>query len=196
MTPYECYKTYLSLKSHFTRDSYDYFKYGGKVSASVKSFEARRDKFYFEKLSKLRDPTSYILANIIHDPNIWVGDLVTNDQAEKRYTEYIKRSQSLTYSFKNDTSKLLADFDSNFRADDGRHPPLLQLFLRKEVSLETLIILVHMTKCFQLWNTKMEYDPVWRETARKIVKYQPFMKYDISKLKQVVKDTFSEYQHN
>jgi hypothetical protein len=36
MTPFEVYKKYLALKNHFTKDSYDYFKYGGKVSASVK----------------------------------------------------------------------------------------------------------------------------------------------------------------
>ncbi len=191
MSPFEVYRTYLALKSHFTRDSYDFHKYGGKVSASVKAFEARRDKFYFEKLAKLKDPTSFILANIIEDTNIWVGDLVTNDKAEQRYKQWLKRSQSLTYTFKDEVSRLSTDFDSNFRADDGRHPPLLVAFLRGEVSLETLIILMHMTKCIGHWDRKMEYDPVWKDTRRKVVKYQPFMKYDLKKLKSNVLDIFS-----
>jgi hypothetical protein len=104
MTPFEVYKTYLALKNHFTKDSYDYFKYGGKVSASVKSFESRRDRFYFEKLAKMRDPTSFILANLSEDTNIWVGDLCANETAERRYKSWLKRNQSLSYTFRNDLS--------------------------------------------------------------------------------------------
>jgi hypothetical protein len=38
----------------------------------------------------------------------------------------------------------------------------------------------------------MDFDPVWREVSRKIVKYQPFMKYDLSKFKAVVIEKFKE----
>ena len=31
VSPFEAYQTYLALKQHFTRPSYDYFKYNGKV---------------------------------------------------------------------------------------------------------------------------------------------------------------------
>lgn len=192
MTPFEVYKTYLALKNHFTKDSYDYFKYGGKVSASVKSFESRRDRFYFEKLSKQRDPTSFILANFIQDPNIWVGELVSNDKSEQRYRDWLKRTQSLSYNFGCEMGFLEGNFDDNFRMEDGRHPPLLQRFLSGRISIETLIILIHLTKCFGKWNKALEYDPVWKEVSRKIIKYQPFMKYDIKKYKKIVLDKFSE----
>ena len=48
MTGFEVYKMYLALKNHFTRDNYDYQKYNGKVSASEKAFEQRRDRFFFK----------------------------------------------------------------------------------------------------------------------------------------------------
>ena len=51
MTGFEVYKMYLALKQHFTKDNYDYQKYNGKVSASEKSFEERRDRFFFKKLA-------------------------------------------------------------------------------------------------------------------------------------------------
>ena len=35
MTPFEVYKTYLSIKNHFTKDKYDYHKYCGKTNASI-----------------------------------------------------------------------------------------------------------------------------------------------------------------
>ncbi len=43
MTPFESYKTFLAVKSHFTTDNYDYVKYNGKVTASASSFETRKD---------------------------------------------------------------------------------------------------------------------------------------------------------
>ena len=42
---------YLSLKLHFTTDTFDYFKYGNAAKASQQSFDSRRDKFFFVKLS-------------------------------------------------------------------------------------------------------------------------------------------------
>ena len=29
--PFDCYKTYIALKSHFTKDSYDYQRYGNRL---------------------------------------------------------------------------------------------------------------------------------------------------------------------
>ena len=52
MTPFEVYKTYLALKNHFTQAKYDYNKYCGKVRASLNSFYKRKDRFWFEKLSR------------------------------------------------------------------------------------------------------------------------------------------------
>ena len=52
MTGFEVYKMYLALKLHFTSDTYDYFQYGGNAKASQVSFDQRRDKFFFVKLSR------------------------------------------------------------------------------------------------------------------------------------------------
>ena len=35
MTGFDCYRTYLAFKNHFTRDKFDYFKYGGKTNVSM-----------------------------------------------------------------------------------------------------------------------------------------------------------------
>lgn len=190
MTAFEVYQKYLALKSHFTRDSYDFHKYGGKVNASVKSFESRRDRFYFDKLAKLRDPTSFILANVIHNKDIWVGDLL-NEQSERRYKEWLKRNQSLAYNFRCEVGQLEPNFDDNFTVEPGTHPRLLKSFLGGRVSLETLIILVHLTKCFGKWDKALRDDPIWQDVAKKIVKYYPFMRYDPKKYREIVLDVFS-----
>ena len=43
MTGFDCYRTYLAFKNHFTKDNFDYFKYGGKTNATTSSFNKRKD---------------------------------------------------------------------------------------------------------------------------------------------------------
>ena len=38
VTPFETYRTYLSMKSHFTNPKFDFFKYGGKSRATTVSY--------------------------------------------------------------------------------------------------------------------------------------------------------------
>ena len=52
MTPIEVYKTYLAFKNHFTKPNYDYFQYCGKSRASTESFNKRKDKYFFERMSR------------------------------------------------------------------------------------------------------------------------------------------------
>ena len=40
---FDVYKTYLAIKLHFQSDSYDYYKYGGKVNAKLDTFTKRKD---------------------------------------------------------------------------------------------------------------------------------------------------------
>ena len=64
MNAYEAFTTYMALKRHFTSD-YDMFKYQGKLSnTDYNKFETRRDKYQFHKLSKLKNPHDFVLANI------------------------------------------------------------------------------------------------------------------------------------
>ena len=52
MTPFDVYKTYLALKNHFSKPKYDYIKYAGKTRASIEAFNKRKDKYWYEKLSR------------------------------------------------------------------------------------------------------------------------------------------------
>ena len=52
ITGYEAFGIYQALKLHFTTENFDYFKYNGKSKISVTSFENRKDKWFFYKLSR------------------------------------------------------------------------------------------------------------------------------------------------
>jgi len=186
---YETYIAYLALQRHFT-SSYDYFKYNGKVNASPQSFEIRKDKFQFYKLSKHNDYKNYIVANMVNsDKKIWVGDLL-NSESDDIYKQWSKKIQSLTYHFKQEIRTLDEDFDSNFKVVNGQHPPLLNEVIAKRFSLESLIILDDILDIFKHWNSKIALQIIWEVVYSKSSKYKPFLQYDRSVMKQTLLDRF------
>lgn len=190
---FEIYIYYLALKRHFTTD-YDFFKYNGKVKASQQAFENRKDKFQFYKLSKRKDAKEFILANMIYEPTLWIGDLLDNEKAEEVFTEWIKRQQTLSYVFKNDLSELNDDFNSNLLVNDGQHPRLLQLYNMRRVNVETLVIIDDLVHNFSYWERKIA-DPIIFPSINKFVgKVRPFIRYDKSKMKAILLDRFSQSQ--
>jgi len=187
---FDVYVYYLALKRHFT-SSYDFFKYNGKVKANATSFENRKDKFFFYKLSKRKDNRDYILANLLVKPNAWAGDLV-DDNAEAIYNDWLKRKQALTYRFKSDIMELNEDFNSNFIVEDGQHPRVLKLYSMNRISLETLVILCDLTGCLKYWEKAIQDTIVFPDINRLVKKYFPFMEYDKAKMKKILLDNFEQ----
>ena len=177
MTPVETYQSYLALKLHF-EGKYDYFKYGGKTSASAASFDKRKDKFKFVKLStKLSDPQilDYYLANFIRGKK-WIGDF-----DKTNWLEHKKVNQSLEYVYQNDIEKLLTlveDFDILFRVGEGTHPKLVKAYLGKKVSLETLVILEKVLHYREKFDAKISETYIWPKVSLLIEKYEPFLEID------------------
>ena len=46
-----------------------------------------------------KEAKDFILANILKNPNVWIGNLIYSDEATAVYTEWSKRQQSLSYVF-------------------------------------------------------------------------------------------------
>lgn len=187
---YELYVYYLAVKKHFT-SSYDFFKYNGKVSASSMSFENRKDKFHFYKLSKRKDARDLILANMLVSSKSWIGDLL-EPKAEQIYFDWLKRKQSLTYQFKSDINELDEDFNANFYVDGGQHPRLLKLYMMKRVSLESLVILCDLSKCLRYWEKNISDQIVFPDINTLVRKYRPFLDYDKDKMRKILLDKYTD----
>ena len=142
------------------------------------------------KVAKHSDPKNLILANLLEDSKLWIKDIAYNESASKVYMDWAKRQQSLMYLFKEELSKQKEDFDSNFKVEDHTHPYVVKLFLRKDISLETLVLLVDLVKCSAYWLKRFEYDPTIEDVLNKIMKYRPFIQYDREKVKNIVLDKF------
>jgi len=188
---FELYKHYIALKNHFTTESYDYFVQGGRSSSNLQSFANRKDIESFLLLSKKKNPKEYIFANILNKPTIWITNMVRDKiECDKAFDDWERRMQSLTYIFKEDVSKMLPDFESNFITEGGSHPPLLRLFMPNKISIETMTIIDTILNFTKLWDKKMKDDPTWKERSIRIRKYKPFLDIDLPKFKSILKDRF------
>ena len=187
--PYECYVKYLAMKSHFSDMNYDFFKYNGKVKAWRTTFETRRDKYFFYKLSKKKDPVEFLLANFVDSDDFYIGD-IREDKATEVYNDYKKRQQSLSYVVKSDLSKMKEDFNDNIIVPKNEHPYLLRLYMRKDICLETLILIDRCCNMFKYWDKELADDIMWPDIKLKAIKYSPFLNVDINKYRELILSTF------
>ena len=94
--------------------------------------------------------------------------------------------------FENDLEKLDSNFDSNVVVTDGQYPKLLKIALRKEVAVETVVILNSLCKFFKHWSRNIEDQIIWPSFKFKCNKYKPFIEFDQERFKKIVVDKFSE----
>jgi hypothetical protein len=170
------------MKNHFTKESYDYVKYGGKSRASVASFNKRRDRYFFERLSRKKDDDEiiqYFISNFIssEDPGkVWIGEIIEN--GETNFKEWQKRNQSLSYLFGNEVETIFTQ---------GQHPKILKSYLKKEISIETLIILDKILGFVKNLDKKLD-DPIWSTVSLKIKKYGSFLNIDVLRYRKILKE--------
>jgi len=193
VTGYEVYKMYLALKQHFTKQDYDYFKYRGKVRANEKSFEQRRDRYFFKKLATLYSDTeilSYFVANFVFDTKGYIQSF-----SKDIYTTWKINQESFTYKFKEDVNTLLDDyqtpyadaFEKLFTVESG-HPPIIKHYLAGNISLETLVVFEKCLGFISNFDKKLN-DPIWKEVKIKTLKYKPFLNIDCQSYKKVLLET-------
>lgn len=192
MEAIDAYKTYVALKNHFTSDTYDYFKYNKKTNVTVESFYKRKDKIFFAKLGNRKDSylEEFLVSNFIHDTRTWIGELLS-EESEAKYKEWKRKQESLTYTFRNEIEFLdgytKEQFDELFSVEDGTHPRIIRMYLQKEISIETLIILDSVFTFMKRYD-RMITDPLYKEVSKLCKKYQPFLRYDKTKMKSLIRD--------
>ncbi len=198
MTGYEAFSLYQSLKLHFSQDSYDFFKYNGKSNISVTTFENRKDKYHFYKLSRKysnkEDLINFIVANFIEDERLWVGPLL-QEEADMNFRKRQKVIQSLSYTFENDCILIFEDCILNpneVLKTDGDYPVLLTKTLRKEIQVESLCLLNQVLGFFPMWTSKINDTIRWPEVRRKCIKYTSFLPQDSVKYKLILKKVLNE----
>ena len=196
VTPFETYQSYLSMKSHFTNSKYDFFRYGGKSRATMASFNKRKDKYWFEKTSRKYSDgeiVDFLLANFVstdNPNNLWIGEIINS--GERTYADWMRRKQSISYLFKEESEKLLEEnnLEQLFECGKG-HPIILKRFLGGDISLETFVIYDIIFLFSEKFDEKL-FDPVWETVSLKIRKYKPFLNINVFNFKKILREIVNE----
>jgi hypothetical protein len=141
MNGYQTYQIYQSLKLHFT-SNYDAVKYNFKTAVREDTFERRRDRYFFEKLSRRFNKEKliqYFTANLVKDPNVWIGDM-----KDSIYDDYVARYDKLTYMVTQDM-KLMTEKGYSFNqicstSDNNSTNPLLESLRSDEIHPESVVL--------------------------------------------------------
>ena len=199
MNPSEVYRNYLAFKNHFTKEKYDYFKYGGRSRASESAFNKRKDRYFFERMSRKKSDDEikeFFLANFSQasDSNqVWIGPII--DGGEKVYKQWVEHKENLFETFKSNSECMMDtyNYDEFFDCKKG-HPPILREYLGGKLSIEELIIYDIIFSYVKNYDKKL-LDPVWETVSLKIRKYRPFLNIDISKYKNYLIQRVKERYH-
>ena len=199
MNGFEVYKIYLAIKLHFTskKQSYDFHKHLGRTTARLETFTKRRDRYFFHKLSKSYNDKSavdYFVANFVSNTNLWVGDII-GKTGDDNYKQWSKKLEALHYYYEQDIDYILGrdiKFDDLFLVKKGQHPPILKMFLSKRINFETFLILDEILSFSKQLNKNINEKVLWPKLYDRMIRYKPFIKYNVTKYKKTLKDKLKD----
>jgi hypothetical protein len=202
MTPIEVYQKYLAIKLHFTTESYDYFLYKGKVNSKRNRFDNRNDRGVFEYVArKYQDPEiiNRFVSNFLDRESPWIGEIFSG-QGKEIYTNWLKRNESMSYFFSEELTKVLDETgtltDSLVVDNQGKYPLLLKMYLKKDISPETIVMLNNILNFLPMWKQNILDEYYWPGVYLKLKKYTPFVEQNLSSSRREICSIILNKLHN
>ena len=193
MEPIDVYLMYCAMKAHFSKNNYDFHKYGGKTKVSRDSFWKRKDKYFFVKLAKKHDDRDsiqdYLVSNFIRDRRGYIANF--NDE---NYKVWKDRKTDFYNIFFDELKPLVKDFEPLFQTKNNNHPKLLKEFLGDRVSLETLIILDDLVDFSKGWDRELKEDIVWPDLKKLMKNYKGFLTIDKNRCRIKLLELIEEFK--
>lgn len=193
MDGFKAYKYYMAIKLHFTKDSFNVFKNRGHVKGTREAFNARNDRYMFDKLSRKypvdKDLIQFYVANFAYGNE---GVVYSQEEAETNYIEWNRRKQSMTKSFSDDCNKIVMTAYKEKIKEQGifyftsnNYPGILKSYLGGQITIETVCILDDLLNLLDNWKQNTAMLLLWENEIRKIEKLKGFVKYDAEKISKV-----------
>jgi hypothetical protein len=76
------------------------------------------------------------------------------------------------------------EFLSSILASNGNHPLIIQKLMENEVTKETVVVMNKLIPFLDDANSKITETIIWPETYFVLKKYEPFLKYDLTKMRK------------
>jgi len=188
MKAFDVYLIYIAIKTHFTKKTYDYFRYGASIKASEEKFNQRNDVYFFEKLAKnlktKKEVEQYFVSNFVVNSNFYIKEM-----SDGNYLDWKKKTQSISYLFESDLDKILlreSTLQDAMQCNKGVHSTTLKMYFADQIMLETLVLLDMVIDFTNRYDNVLLGDPIWGSVSELIKRYGPFLQVDKSKVKKVI----------
>jgi hypothetical protein len=205
MNPYEVYQTYLAMKAHFKGQGFNYNVHG-RTRTTPQAFESRKDRYYFEKMSKKfkkEDLVEFLVSQFVGKTDPWVGDMFS-EEAEDLHRQRMRRVQALTNTIKTDIKKLWDKAGENPERfsglfspkERGTYAPIFEAVIQKKISPETFLVLNDILNFTNTWS--VANDPIWEEIGMPLMRYTPFLKLESrrNELKRIIAEVVRKDLHH
>ena len=174
MDPFDVYKIYLSLKLHFTTESYDITKHKYAAKGKKETFLKRKDLAVLRKLARdfrRQEIIDILVANFVTGDR-WGG--MFDVEAMETYKRWKANKERLEYTFEQDLLSIQTRMDLDEVEDatvDKQHPLILKMLLGKYIALETVVILNKAVRFIDDYQD----DLILKDTCLLVKKYSPFV---------------------
>ena len=192
MDGFKAYKYYMAIKLHFTSEKYNVFATRGNVKGTRDAFNARNDRYIFEKLAQKyddREIIQFFVSNFAYGNDTAIYG---NSEAEELYSEWQRRKQSITKIFIDDLTNIMNMCDVHrfttdgiLKSKNGELPVLTSMFLSGKITIETMRMIDDIEPFLHSWENDPMLKIVMGDKLLRAEKLKGFVKYDKDKITKI-----------
>ena len=121
---------------------------------------------------------------------------LVEDEAHSTFYDYRRRRDALGYTFTSELDKIfhgLGGIKESISVSRNSYPRILLLYMQHEICIETLLLFNEFLPFDKKFDKYLgENDILWSVIRNQMVKFKPFMKCDMEKMRKILKDKVTE----
>ncbi|QJT71720.1 DNA helicase loader [Shewanella phage Thanatos-1] len=204
VSPKSVFMLYIELKQHLL-GKYDVVKYQWRINISDNAYQKRKDKYFFERLSKLytlKELTILFVSNLVGNQDAWIGEISDSD-ALVFYREYIGKFQNIKDVYISDiknivyfSKKVECNLGQIFEFNEKNNSSYIFRLLQSNViSYETFMLLDSFMDIINK-HDEITDDLIWMTHSTKLNSYRTLLKIDKNIAKSIFIDTIKTCKNN
>ena len=183
MDEYTLFKTYISLKNHFTTESYDFIKYSGKTNVKESSFRKRQDISLFCKLAQWLPESKavpFLISHFIELSSFTIHYVFENPiKSQKIFDTWKTRTSNILAVYQEDIRTIAKESAGSWKnciqQIDSDYPLLFKLVMANKISPETYSLLDDLFQQTSRSYKGLDMDVLFLSMNLKYRKYRVFL---------------------
>lgn len=197
------YTLYLQLKNHFNGRG-DVIKTNWTMKVSDASYQKRKDKFFFERLSgkfTLKELCLIFIGNLMANESMWVGEISDGD-AISFYKTYIARLKRMNIRYEEDIKNIyyvakklgLSALKEIFQYNTEKNSSIIFKMLQAgQISFETFLMLDTFLNIIDSHDA--HDDIIWSKYSVRLKAYRKILVLDKTHCTEVFKSVIQSSKY-